>query len=170
MLFDLLERDIAGFHPRQIVRTKALARQQEEHLDPKDQFWLALLQSGFIGTGGVFPHEAATSDYEVVEDDPARANWKRTVKRPGLLSLARESSPKLKAISEAAFGRFLIDRGCSRIRFRIGKPSEHDALNRRQVRGWRFPTLAEARADWEARFPETDWGVAPTAWKREDQG
>ena len=37
MLFDLLERDLRDWHPRQIVHTAALAEQQDESLSPLDR-------------------------------------------------------------------------------------------------------------------------------------
>jgi hypothetical protein len=43
MLFDLLERDLGDWHPRQIVRTAALAWQQEKSLSPLDTWWFELL-------------------------------------------------------------------------------------------------------------------------------
>src|SRR5262249_4480997 len=38
MLYDLLQMDLGDWHPRRIVRTAALAEQQEESLDPFDEW------------------------------------------------------------------------------------------------------------------------------------
>ena len=48
MLYDLLQMDLGDWHPRRIVRTAALAEQQEESLDPFDEWWLELLQTGVL--------------------------------------------------------------------------------------------------------------------------
>jgi hypothetical protein len=49
MLYDLLHRDLTGWHPRQILRTAELARQQEQSLEPLDEWWFELLQTGMLG-------------------------------------------------------------------------------------------------------------------------
>jgi len=161
MLHDLLDRDIKRFHPRKIVRTLALAKQQEENLSPEDAWWLSLLEVGVIGACPNNPNEAVTNDYEMVEDDPAKPTWKRTVKRPGLISLGRQSSPKLKGMTEAALGRFLSEKGCIHVKIRIDK---------RIPWGWRFPALAEVRMAWERRFLGTVWEVTPDPcrWTKEE--
>src|SRR6516162_4562715 len=48
MLFDLLERDLGDRHPRDIVRTAALAEQQEQSLSAFDAWWLELLQTAVL--------------------------------------------------------------------------------------------------------------------------
>src|SRR5262249_57733717 len=68
-----------------------------------------------------------------------------TVGQGGLSARARRVSPRLKGRSDAAFGRYLRDRGC------IG-----DIWIDRH-RGWQFPPLAKCRAEWLERFPNTKW-------------
>ena len=64
--------------------------------------------------------------------------------RDGLYDQARRVSPRLKGRSDAAFGRYLKDRDCTR-----------EWVCRE--RGWQFPPLAKCRAEWLERFPDTKW-------------
>jgi hypothetical protein len=147
MLFDLLHRDLGDWHPRQIVRTAALAEQQEESLSPLDAWWLELLQTAVLtGADPTSPDRAISNRYEdeVIESDGFGGQRKRTVRRDGLYDQARAISPKLKGTSDTALGRYLRDHGCN------------NAWVRRH-RGWQFPPLAECRARWLERFPMTTW-------------
>jgi hypothetical protein len=165
MLYDLLDHDIKNFAPRRIVRTQALAEQQEESLQPLDEWWLTLLQNGVLGAGGDAPDEAISNAYE---EDIREAtgsgfygNGKRTraVKREGLYDQARRNSPRLKGCSDAKFGRYLKKRSCTM------------AWVKRR-RGWRFPPLAACRDEWIIRFPEAAWeDGGPSDWTHgEDDG
>jgi len=149
MLYDLLNYDLGDWHPRQIVRTPALAKQQEESLSPLDQWWLELLQTGVLeGASKVAPNEAISNHWEeeITETDGYGGQRKRTVRREGLYDQARRISPKLKGVSDTALGLYLRDpqRGCT------------NAWVRRH-RGWQFQPLNQCRERWEARFPETVW-------------
>lgn len=152
MFFDLLQIDLTGWHPRDIVRTKALAKQQEQSLDPRDEWWLHLLQTGVLAGARVRPDEAVSNAYEEEIEEKTGASFyddgKRTriVKRDGLYDQARRVSPKLKMISDTALGRYLRD-------------PEHGCTNAwvKRHRGWRFPPLATCRDRWVARFPGTVW-------------
>jgi hypothetical protein len=149
MLFDLLHYDLGNWHPRQIVRTLALAKQQEESLSPLDQWWLELLQTAILeGASKDTPNEAISNHWEeeITETDHYGVMRKRTLRREGLYDQARRISPKLKGVSDTALGRYLRDpqRGCT------------NAWVRRR-RGWQFPPLTQCRERWKARFPETVW-------------
>ncbi len=142
MLFDLLHRDIGKFHPREIVRTAALLDQQMRNLSALEAWWVELLQSGSLpGALSDKPDTAPTGDYDVIVADGGP--FGRVVTRPGLLSNARQSSPKLKNETEHALGRFLREQGCIRV----------DKLPGSRRRGWKFPPLEEARAAWIKKYP-----------------
>jgi hypothetical protein len=147
MLFDLLARDLGDWHPRDIVRTAALVDQQVKSLSPLDEWYLEILQTGVLA-GAKSPDCACSNEYEeqIQEGtDGYGGKRTRTVKRPGLYDHARRSSPRLKAVSDTALGCYLGDQcGCT------------NKWVRRQ-RGWQFPPLAECRARWLERFPETKW-------------
>jgi Family of unknown function (DUF5906) len=150
MLFDLLHYDLGDWHPRQIVRTQALAKQQVESLSPLDQWWLELLQTGVLeGASEIAPDRAISNHYEdqIVETDGFGGQRKRMVKREGLYDQARRISPRLKGVSDTALGLYLRDpeRGCT-----------GDIWVRRR-RGWQFPPLNQCREHWKQRFPETVW-------------
>jgi hypothetical protein len=48
MLHELLRHDLTDWHPREIVRTAELVHQQEESLNPQDEWWFELLQTGVL--------------------------------------------------------------------------------------------------------------------------
>jgi Family of unknown function (DUF5906) len=147
MLFDLLARDLGDWHPRDIVHTAALTGQQEESLSSLDAWWLELLQTGVLcGADENHPDRAISTEYEekIEEPDGWGGTRTRTVVREGLFEQARRISPKLKAMSDAALGHYLRDRGCERQWVR-------------RERGWQFPPLAQCRKEWEERFPNTKW-------------
>jgi hypothetical protein len=104
MLFDLLERDLGDWHPRQIVRTAALAGQQEKSLSPLDTWWLELLQTGVLtGADPLSPDRAVSNRYEeeeVIGTDGYGGKRTRKVFRDGLYDQARRISPKLKGESD----------------------------------------------------------------------
>jgi hypothetical protein len=151
MMYDLLDRDLGDWHPRRIVRTAALAKQQEESLCPLDQWWLELLQTAVLeGASELDPNEAVSNHYdeEVVLTDSYGMEHKRMVKRDGLYDQARRISPRLKGVSDTALGRYLGDLGC------VNAWPQRGGRSRR---GWRFPSLEECRRVWKERFPETTW-------------
>jgi hypothetical protein len=152
MMYDLLDRNLGDWRPRKIVRTAALAKQQEESLSPFDQWWLELLQTAVLD--GVanknIPDEATSNSYEEVIDEELGGGFygkqerKRTVERDGLYDQARRVSPRLKGVSDTALGRYLSEQGC-----------ENTWVHRQ--RGWRVPPLQQCRDRWKERFPETIW-------------
>jgi hypothetical protein len=84
MLYDLLHYDLDDWHPRQIVRTPALTRQQEESLSALDQWWLELLQTAVLeGASELASDEAVSNEYEeeISDTDGYGGQRKRTVKR-----------------------------------------------------------------------------------------
>ena len=152
MLFDLLHHDMGDWHPRQIVRTAALAEQQEQSLSPLDAWWLQLLQTAVLaGANSSAPDRAISNRYEdeISESDGFGGRRTRTVKRDGLYDQARAVSPELRGYTEAALGRYLKQQGC------------RNAWVRRH-RGWQFPPLANCRARWLERFPMTVWNDLET--------
>jgi hypothetical protein len=148
MLFDLLARDLGAWHPRDVVHTEALTGQQEESLSALDAWWFELLQTGVLaGADENAPDRAISNEYEeeIEESTGFGGTRTRTVRHEGLFDQARRISPKLKAVTDAALGRYLTkERGCER------------AWVRRE-RGWQFPPLAKCRAEWLERFPDTKW-------------
>jgi hypothetical protein len=146
MLFDLLRHDLGEWHPRHFPRTAALSSQQAQSLTPEYQWWVELLETGVLwGAEPSEPNKAVSNAYEVEEPTGTGYGITRRVRRKGLYDQAREISPRLKTASDHRLGSFLRDRGCV---------NDSKVLRRR---GWTFPTLADARADWEARFPRWPW-------------
>jgi hypothetical protein len=149
MLYGLLHYKLGDWHPRQIVRTPALSKQQEESLSPLDQWWLELLQTGVLeGASELVPDRAISNRYEeeISEPDGFGGQRKRTVRREGPYDQARRISPRLKGASDTTLGLYLRDeqRGCT---------SEWV----RRHRGWQFPPLRQCRERWKQQFPETVW-------------
>ena len=92
MLRDLLELDLDGWHPRNIIRTEALREQQLRSLSPENEWVLELLETGIL--------EGADSK------DPSCA------RSESLFKQAREISPRLKFKSNQLLAQELIKRGC----------------------------------------------------------
>jgi len=160
MLYDLLDRNLGDWHPRQIIRTKALGKQQEESLSPLDQWWLELLQTAVLeGVASKYvPDKAISNRYEDEISEPVGfgGTRKRAVWRDGLYDQARRISPRLKGVSDTALGRYLNDQGCANAWVQGGG---------RGRRGWHFPPLSECRSKWMSRFPETVWrDPSTTEW------
>ena len=85
MLYDLLQRDIEGWHPRKIIQTDALGRQQEQSLAPLDAWFLELLQTGALeGASDLAPYEAVSHHYEAVVEEEEEGGFygRRKRKRP----------------------------------------------------------------------------------------
>ena len=157
MLFDLLNRDLGDWHPRQIVRTAALAAQQAESLSPFDAWWSDLLHSGYLPAGNA-DGKVISGDYQVQKSsgyysDESKKKWFE--KRKGLFEQARTSSPGLKKETDAAFGRYLVKRDAKRKRVC-------------RQRGWQVPPLDQCRAQWLTHFPDTVWDEPKvTSWQGE---
>jgi hypothetical protein len=163
MMASLLERSLGDWHPRRVVRTKALTEQQMESLGPLDQWLLQLLTDGILpGALNGRPATARSNEYDepviTLANDFNKSRPTSAVRRPGLYDHARRSSPRLKAVSDHALGRFLHKQvGCY-------------AWSDGDKRGWTFPELSIVRANWARRFPDTAWPDRRDAWGQSASG
>jgi hypothetical protein len=66
MLYDLLQRPLGEFHPRQIIQTEALRRQKELSMPPEDEWLESLLQDGKLPIGSDLLNQCSTA---VLTDD-----------------------------------------------------------------------------------------------------
>jgi hypothetical protein len=161
MLYDLLKFDLGDWHPREIVRTAALAEQQVQSLSALDEWWVEVLHTGvLVGSIPYEPHRAVSNHYEeeISESDGYGVKRTRIRRREGLYDAARASSPRLRSISDNAIGHYLTNK--------VG--AERDRP--RQRRGWEFPPLATCRDRWAENFPDTEWrdqGI--TGWQAEPE-
>jgi hypothetical protein len=130
-LFDALNTDLVGFHPRQIYKTSALIQQGERSMSPEDEWLMQLLQNGRL------PQPLR---------NPARC------KSEDLVSHARRSVPTLLSVPERRLGIFLRTRGCEP--FTDGKKrgwefpplSEARAAMEKRLGGavtWDHPTISQ---------------------------
>jgi Family of unknown function (DUF5906)/RepB DNA-primase from phage plasmid len=148
MLFDLLHRDLGGFHPRRLPKTIALREQQRQGLQPCDAWWVELLEAGVLeGADPNAPNCAVSNGYdrEVTESDGYGLPRKRRIRQRGLYDQARAVEPRLRWRNDHALGHYLTEQGCD---------NSQKVLRRR---GWKFPPLPECRKRWEARFPDWKW-------------
>lgn len=145
MLYDLLHRDLVGFHPRQLPECNDLTSQQALSLSPLEAWWAELLEHGALpGCDPKQPHMARSNDWqEVIKND--MGGVVRTVMHPGLYTAARKMEPRLRNVSDHKLGHFLTAQRCT-----------NDTKVLRQ-RGWTFPELSELRQKWEKRFPGWRW-------------
>jgi 8-oxo-dGTP pyrophosphatase MutT (NUDIX family) len=161
MLYDLLRFNLGDWHPREIVRTAALAEQQLQSLSALDEWWVEVLHTGvLVGSIPYEPHRAVSNHYEegISESDGYGVKRTRIRRREGLYNAARASSPRLRSISDNAIGHYLTNK--------VG--AERDRP--RQRRGWEFPPLATCRDRWAENFPDTEWrdqGI--TGWRAEPE-
>ena len=134
----LLNRDISDFHPRQIIKTAAFKEQVIRSLDPKQAFWLHWLEEGYL------PIHFGTAPKDVWYTNSYGNN-------DGLLDLLRRSHPGLQRTSARQLASFLREKGC-------------EARQDTNRRGWKFPTLAQARAVWENQYGKWDWPNDNVDW------
>lgn len=145
MLYDLLHRDLGGFHPRKLPECNDLTSQQALSLSPLDAWWVELLEIGTLtGCDPDEPNRAISNRYEVTIKS-TDGGFDRHVTRPGLYDQARTVEPRLRHMSEHKFGEFLKKRDCT---------NDRKVLRRR---GWTFPELHVCRKAWECRFPNWKW-------------
>ena len=159
MLFDLLKRDLGGFHPRRLPKTVALREQQRQGLQPCDAWWVELLEIGVLeGADPNAPNCAVSNGYdrEVTEPDGCGLPRKRRIRQRGLYDQARAVEPRLRPRNDHALGHYLTQQGCD---------NSQKVLRRR---GWSFPPLLECRKRWDARFPDWKWrDPVLTEWQYE---
>jgi hypothetical protein len=154
MLFDLLNVDLKGWHPRNVVASEALREQQARSLSAEDEWWVELLETGTLqGADPKDPSCAVSGTYTRKEESYSGS---RIVTCKGLFDQARTVSPRLKHRSDVVLGRELGNRGCTSKRVL-------------RARGFQFPPLLKARRDWEARFPGWTWhDPSLTDWQSVD--
>jgi hypothetical protein len=128
MLYDLLNRQLGGWHPRQVYETDGLRRQKEQSMQPIDQWFDEFLQDGKLSTFCVLP-----------------GSPKRFVPTRALVDDAVQRAPRLRDyLSDKAIGDFLRRQGCI--------PDRSNS-----VRGWRFLPLAQMRKAWTRRYDWRVW-------------
>jgi Family of unknown function (DUF5906) len=97
MFHDLRSMPLGNWHPRMILKNEALRKQKEQSLPPWEQWWLALLQDGYLPGGGFksCPNRASSST---------------------LFRDAQTRVPKLRRETETKMGFFLRECGCTKER------------------------------------------------------
>jgi hypothetical protein len=88
---------LGNWHPRMILKNEALRKQKEQSLPPWEQWWLALLQDGYLPGGGF-------------KSSPNRASSST------LFRDAQTRVPKLRRETETKMGFFLRECGCTKER------------------------------------------------------
>jgi uncharacterized protein DUF5906 len=140
MMHELLALDLGGWHPRQgVPQTEALRQQKLRSLPPEDEWWVSIIDQGWLpGADG---------------QDPACAQSSR------LYEHARRTVPRLRYHTDRRLSDILKNpRYGGAISARIG-------IHR--LAGWRFPDLKGRRALWadildlSAEEMEAGWQPAP---------
>jgi hypothetical protein len=135
MLYDLLHLDLSSFDIFDFPRTEALIEQKVLSLEPFDQWWVGLLEEGRLPQFGN------------IENNPRRALT------TSLLEDAKRKVAGMKYWSDVSFGRKLSKYGCTSFKETAGP------------RGWEFPPLAEARAEWERKAGGWSWNTEASEWE-----
>ena len=160
MLFDLLHRDIAGWHPRNLIKTAGLVDQQSRNLSPIDASWVEMIEADALQGGGDTPATAMiapSNDWLSKEDgDGDLALPPKSKMHPGLYTHMRNVSPELKNVSDHVLGHELRERGCISV--------TNVPANRGRKRGWKFPPLHECREAWEKLHPGWPWPTPKEEW------
>jgi hypothetical protein len=127
MLYDLLHWDLGDWHPRQIYETEGLRKQKDQSLSFIDQWLYELLQDGRLPVSGPLARGRDCATTRALVDD------------------AKTRVPRLRDyLSDKTMGDFLRRQGCT---------SDRSS----QSRGWRFPPLAQMRAEWERKYGLQVW-------------
>lgn len=92
MLHDLKALDIQDWHPRRVIQTTGLQVQKARSLEPLADWYVAMLQDGYMPGGRAGKVPAST-----------------------LLHIARESTGKLRDLSAQGLGRFLKKHGLKQV-------------------------------------------------------
>lgn len=135
MLWDLQRMELGGWHPRKILQTDALREQKARSLDPRLEWWEALLQLG------VLPHWHGDATL---------------VASQAIIGHARDHSSRLRDVSATAVGRFLGEMGCEGFHRTQGNFWRFTPLNEARKAwetrygAWVWKTDL---TDWEARKP-----------------
>ena len=124
MLHDLKQVRLGKWHPRQIVKTQALAEQKMQSMSPLHEWYESLLQDGSI--------------------PPAPKDAPDTAMIAYLLNHAREFAPKLRDLNATRLGRFLAQHGCIKLHRANGNawrfpelPAARDQWAR-NYQGWKW--------------------------------
>jgi hypothetical protein len=128
MLHDLQHVDLKGWHPRDVLETRALREQKQQSFSPLDEWFEGLLQSGYLP----------------MMDADGR------VPAFGLLNMAREAAPKLKDCSAQQLGRYLSKRGGTAFHTARGQVWRFPLLGELRA-GW---TKRYSGWDWDASIGE----------------
>ena len=133
MFYDLRERQLGNWHPREmpdeLLRYAVLQRQQGLTLPPMEQWCVMLLHEGKL-------------------PGPLRGRPNTSFTR-SLIDDAKERVPRLRFdLTDVGLRNFLTD---GEVGFVCTKARKSIA------NGWSFPLLAECRAAWEKRYGPTKW-------------
>ena len=133
MLFDLLHLNLGDWHPRKVYETAALREQKAQSLSPIQHWLEEVLQDGKLPRS--FWNKTGKKDFALTCD---------------LVADAIKRVPRLNGyLSDKAMGGFLGKTwGCI-----SGKGESPTG----ELRGWRFPPLAQMRADWSRRYGGWEW-------------
>ena len=132
MLHDLKRVDLGKWHPRQIIKTQALAEQKMQSMIPLQEWYESLLQEGHI--------PAAPKD----TPDTAMIAY--------LLNHAREFAPRLKELNVVRLGRFLAQHGCIKLHKASGNAWRFPQLPKaradweKRYQGWTWQYKTDAWA------------------------
>lgn len=122
MLHDLKNVKLGKWHPRHIVKTKALVEQKMQSMLPLQEWWESMLQDGSVPAAGKEAPDVAMAVY--------------------LLNHAREYAPKARDLNATRLGRFLADHGCIKLHratgnaWRFPELNEARSLWEQRYQGW----------------------------------
>jgi hypothetical protein len=145
MFWDLRERDLEDWHPREIpealLTNPALQKQQSYNLPPLEQWYAGVLHSGKLPGA-------------LVRANPPKPN---TAYTRSLIDDAILRVPRLRwDLSDVGLRNFLTDEesiGVVCTKYRSASAN-----------GWSFPSLSECREAWSKRYGPTKWDSDMIDW------
>ena len=132
MLHDLKNVELGKWHPRHIVKTKALVEQKMQSMLPLQEWWESMLQDGSVPAAGKEAPDVAMAVY--------------------LLNHAREYAPKARDLNATRLGRFLADHGCIKLHratgnaWRFPELSKARSMWEQRYQGWSWETESKSWA------------------------
>jgi hypothetical protein len=158
MLYDLQHIDLTDWHPRKIIHTAGLTKQQNLNLSPLESWWIYLLEQGQLPGAGIglgYTRQAPQEDWE----ETIEGGNGKTKMYNGLYSEARQCSPGLRNFPNNEVAGHLKGMKCERVD-RVQKL-------RGRGRGWLFPELNKLREAWENGHPKWQWqdGNVNVVWR-----
>lgn len=148
MLYDLLHMDLSGYNVRKVPQTEALMDQKRRSLGPVEEWWYRRLVEG--------------------RTLPFHDSWEDSVPCNQMFSVFSDYLKRwnigARGMNETIFGRDLhgvvnLEKKQLRMSVEVEGPDGRPIKEKKRIYCYCFPSLVEARAQWERKYGREDWIV-----------